>query len=99
MSTTTTILITGANQGLGFETARQLSKQSNVHLFMSGRDSAKVQEAHAKITTEDGCQATVDTVIIDVSDDETIKAAVEEVTSKLKGAALDVLVVRIRSLI
>ena len=34
----------------------------------------------------------VDGVVIDVSDDESIKAGVNEVESKLQGAALDVLV-------
>ncbi|KZP33205.1 NAD(P)-binding protein [Athelia psychrophila] len=88
----TTILITGANQGLGFETARQLSKHPNVHLFLAGRNLTKIQEAQTKITTEEGCQASVDTVIIDVTDDASIEAGVEEVQSKLRGAALDVLV-------
>jgi len=88
----TTILITGANQGLGFETARQLSKQPNVHLFLAGRDPTRIQEAQTKITTEEGCQASVDTVIIDVTDDTSIEAGVKEVQSKLRGAALDVLV-------
>ncbi|KZP12526.1 hypothetical protein FIBSPDRAFT_655200, partial [Athelia psychrophila] len=77
-----TILITGANQGLGFETARQLSKQPNVHLFLAGRDPTKIQEAQTKITTEEGCRAFIDKVIIDVTDDASIKAAVEEVQSK-----------------
>lgn len=95
MSTPTTILITGANQGLGFETARQLSKQPNVHLFLAGRDLTKLQEARTKITAEEGYQATVDTVTIDVADDASIKAGVKEIQSKLRGAALDVLVVRI----
>ncbi|KZP33681.1 NAD(P)-binding protein [Athelia psychrophila] len=92
MSTPTTILITGANQGLGYETARQLSKQPNVHLFLAGRDLTKIQEAQTKISAEEGCQATVDTVTLDVSDDASIKAGVEEVQGKLRGAALDVLV-------
>lgn len=93
---TTTILITGANQGLGFETARQLSKQPNIHLFLAGRDPKKIQEAQTKITAEEGCQALIDNVTINITDDASIKAGVEEVQSKLRGAALDVLVVRIR---
>ncbi|KAF7977796.1 hypothetical protein HWV62_2703 [Athelia sp. TMB] len=93
MSTpTTTILITGANQGLGFETARQLSKHANLHIFLVGRNPTRVQEAQTKITTEDGCQASIDKLTIDVSDDESIKSGVEELKSKLRGAALDVLV-------
>lgn len=88
-----TVLITGSNQGLGFETARQLSKNSNIRLFISGRNSARVQEALEKITKEEGCKATVDSVIIDVASDESIKAGFTEVEGKLGGAGLDVLVV------
>jgi NAD(P)-dependent dehydrogenase (short-subunit alcohol dehydrogenase family) len=94
MSTPTlAILITGSNQGLGFETALHLSKHSHVHLFVSGRNPSRVQEAVEKIKKEEGCQAVVDGVVIDVSDDASIKAGVKEVESKLQGAALDVLVV------
>lgn len=52
-----------------------------------------MQEAVEKIKKEEGCQAVVDGVVIDVSDDASIKAGVKEVESKLQGAALDVLVV------
>lgn len=93
MSEVIAILITGSNQGLGFETARQLSKLPHVHLFLSGRDPIRVREASGKITTEEGCQALVDEVIIDVANDDTIKMAHTEVESKLQGKALDVLIV------
>lgn len=53
-----------------------------------------MQEAYNKITTEDGFQASVDKVTIDVADDASIQAAYGEIKSKLQGAALDVLVVR-----
>jgi hypothetical protein len=36
------------------------------------------------------CKAVLDNVIIDVSDDDSIKAAVKEVEAKLGDAALDV---------
>jgi NAD(P)-dependent dehydrogenase (short-subunit alcohol dehydrogenase family) len=88
-----TVLITGSNQGLGFETARQLSKRSDVHLFLSGRNPERVQEALEKISEEEGCKAIIDSVIIDVSDDDSIKAAVKEVEAKVGSAGLDVLVV------
>lgn len=88
------ILITGSNQGLGYEAARHLSKHSHVHLSMSGRNPSRVQEAIGKIKGEQGCQATIDSVIIDVSDDASIRAGVKEVENKLGVAALDVLVVR-----
>lgn len=88
-----TILVTGSNQGLGFEAAHHLSKYSHVHLFVSGRNPPLVQEAVLKLKTEEGCQALIDSVILDISDDASIHAAVREVETKLKDAALDVLVV------
>jgi NAD(P)-dependent dehydrogenase (short-subunit alcohol dehydrogenase family) len=88
-----TILITGSNQGLGYETARQLSKHPHVHLFLSGRNTERVQQALESISKENGCKAVLDSVIIDVSDDDSIKAAAKEVEAKLGDAALDVLVV------
>jgi NAD(P)-dependent dehydrogenase (short-subunit alcohol dehydrogenase family) len=92
-SPTLAILVTGSNQGLGFETARHLSKHPHIHLFVSGRNPARVQEALEKITKEENCKAIVDSVVIDVTDDDSIKAGVKEVEAKLNGAALDVLVV------
>lgn len=88
-----TILVTGSNQGLGYETARHLSKLSHVHLFISGRNSDRVQEAVEKLKREEGCQATIDSVVMDISDDASIKAGVKDVEAKLGNAALDVLVV------
>jgi NAD(P)-dependent dehydrogenase (short-subunit alcohol dehydrogenase family) len=96
MSTPTlSILITGSNQGLGFETAIHLSKHAHIHLFVSGRNPSRVQEAVEKITKEKGCKAVVDSIVIDVGDDESINAGVKDVEAKLNGAALDVLVVRL----
>jgi NAD(P)-dependent dehydrogenase (short-subunit alcohol dehydrogenase family) len=88
-----TVLITGSNQGLGYETARQLSKHSHIHLFISGRNPERLQEALEKISNEDGCKAVVHTVVMDVSDDDSIKAAVKEVEAKVGSDGLDVLVV------
>ena len=64
-------------------------------LFISGRNASCVKDAFDSITSEEGCQAKVDSVLIDVSDDRSINAAVKEVEKKLNGAALDVLVVSI----
>jgi short-subunit dehydrogenase involved in D-alanine esterification of teichoic acids len=56
------ILITGSNQGLGFEPALHLSKHLHIHLFVSGRNPSRVQEALENITKEDDCKAIVDSV-------------------------------------
>ncbi|KZP22438.1 NAD(P)-binding protein [Athelia psychrophila] len=86
------ILVTGSNQGLGFEAARHLSKLSHVHLFVCGRDANRVQEAIEKLRKEEGCEAEIDSVVMDIADDTSIHAAVVDVDKKLGGAALDVLV-------
>ncbi|KAG9030706.1 hypothetical protein FRB95_003608 [Tulasnella sp. JGI-2019a] len=91
-SNTITVLITGSNQGLGYETALQLSKYAHVHLFISGRDAGRVKEALEKIEKDEGCKAKVQSVIIDVSNDDSIRAAVSEVEKHLAGEPLDVLV-------
>lgn len=94
MSTVTlSVLITGSNQGLGFQAARHLSKRKDIHLFVSGRDASRLKGAVDSITSEEGCQASVDSVLIDVSNDMSIEAGVKEVKGKLNGGALDVLVV------
>ncbi|KAF7967060.1 hypothetical protein HWV62_35953 [Athelia sp. TMB] len=94
MSTTLTILITGANQGLGFEAAKCLSKHAHVRLFLAGRRSSPLKDAVDTIRTGSDCRAKVeDGVVMDISDDESIKAGVAEVEKQLgPGKGLDVLV-------
>ena len=41
-------LITGANKGLGFETARQLAKQS-IKVLLGARDETRGREAGGKV--------------------------------------------------
>lgn len=89
------ILITGSNQGLGFEAARHLSKHSHVHLFICGRDEGRVQAATDKLKQDPDCMAQVDSVVMDIANDASINAAVADVERKLGGAGLDVLVVRL----
>jgi len=92
MTSALTILITGANQGLGFEAARHLSKYAHIHLLVSGRDSARLSEAVLKLKADEGCRAVLGEVVMDVSDDESIKKGVASVAGLLDGKALDVLV-------
>jgi len=73
----TTTLITGANKGLGFETARQLAAACH-QVWIGARDHARGSQA------ADDVGATF--VHLDVTDDASVAAAVETV------GALDVLV-------
>jgi len=81
-----TVLITGANKGLGFETARQLGEKGYT-ILVGARDESKGSEAVEKLKGE-GFDA--DFVKIDATDAETIKLAAQTVGEKY--GKLDVLV-------
>lgn len=85
------ILVTGANQGLGYLTALQLSKRPDVHVLVGARDPAKGAEAVKKIQAESPV-GEVSTVTIDITSDESIVAAVHKIEGQF--GRLDVLVVR-----
>lgn len=65
------ILITGANRGIGLETARQLLNKGN-HVIISGRDGKSLQEA-LSLLMETGLR--VEMVVMDVGNFESVKAA------------------------
>jgi len=81
-----TVLITGSNKGIGFEIAHQLGKKG-FHVFISGRNQSKVEDALAKLKNE-GIKA--DMLILDVSKQNSIKNAVSEFGKF--GVKLDVLI-------
>ncbi|MCE7066603.1 SDR family oxidoreductase [Dyadobacter sp. CY326] len=82
-----TVLITGANKSIGFETARQLLQQG-FYVYLGSRSIEKGQQAvdqlHAEGLTE------VEAIAIDVDNIESIKAAREVLGQKTK--VLDVLI-------
>ena len=82
-----TVLITGANKGIGFETARQLARQG-YHVFLGSRDLANGQRAAAQLRAE-GLPA-VETIQLDVASAESVQAAREAIGQKTD--ALDALV-------
>ena len=81
-----TALVTGATRGIGYETVRQLA-QTGVHTLLAGRDRAKAVEAALKLQGEG---LPVEAIVLDVTDDKSISAAVDEVTKKF--GHLDILV-------
>jgi NAD(P)-dependent dehydrogenase (short-subunit alcohol dehydrogenase family) len=94
MSEQKVALITGANKGLGFETARQLGRQ-NIKVLIGARDETRGREAVEKLLAED---IDAEFILLDVSDAKTHEAAakyVEENYGKLDilvnnaGIALD----------
>jgi NAD(P)-dependent dehydrogenase (short-subunit alcohol dehydrogenase family) len=79
-------LITGANKGIGLETARQLGKLG-IQLLVGARDPQAGKAAAAQLRNE-GLQA--DALVIDVNSGSSIAAAAEEVARQ--HAALDILI-------
>ncbi|CAK5272172.1 unnamed protein product [Mycena citricolor] len=89
------IFVTGANQGLGYHTVRNLAKTPNVLVFLGARDLSKAEEALAKFAADVHPSSTVVPTLIDLTDEKTIKTAAESTAKilKEKGAAgLDALV-------
>ena len=79
-------LITGANKGIGFEIARQLGKQG-ITVLVGARDSHRGRKA---VETLQGEGIRAQELILDVTNQRTIDAAVAEVDRKFEK--LDILV-------
>ena len=83
---TKTVLITGANRGLGLEISRQLGKRG-FRVFLTARNSEDGEKA-AKDLREEGSY--VRFIQLDVTDDKSIKQAIRAVS--IQTDYLDVLV-------
>ncbi|HEY2802127.1 MAG TPA: SDR family oxidoreductase [Chthoniobacterales bacterium] len=86
MSTDKVALITGANKGIGLETARQIA-QKNITVLVGARDLRKGEEAAAELRKE-GLKARP--LEIDVSKSESIRKAAAQVEKDF--GKLDILV-------
>ena len=86
MSTAKVALISGANKGIGFETARQLGKQGIV-VFLGARDLAKGQAAADQLKIE-GIDARA--VKFDVVNSSDVRAAAEKIEKEF--GKLDILI-------
>jgi NAD(P)-dependent dehydrogenase (short-subunit alcohol dehydrogenase family) len=83
------VLITGANQGIGFETAKKLAAEhEDYQVIMTGRRKAAIEEASAKIVATG--RKNVEALVLDVRSDESIHAAAKYVEEKY--GRLDVLI-------
>ncbi|MDV3129967.1 SDR family oxidoreductase [Mycobacterium sp. 21AC1] len=74
-SSATTVLITGANKGLGYETARRLGEMG-WRVFLGARDESRGAQAAERLVA-DGLD--VQFVPLDVTSDDSVRAAVRVV--------------------
>lgn len=81
------VLITGANRGIGFETAKQMAEEG-YFVFLGSRNKSKGEEA-VQTLHEAGLSQT-ESLQLDVSDPDSVQQAKEVLASKIK--ALDVLI-------
>ena len=80
-------LITGANKGIGLETAKQLL-QKGFHVYLGSRDLKNGTEAVEKLKAKGLTR--VEAIQLDVTNENSVKAAREEIGKKT--AILDVLI-------
>ncbi|KAF5567344.1 carbonyl reductase 1 [Fusarium napiforme] len=77
---TTIALVTGANQGIGFEIVKKLASENNdYHVIVSGRRLQAVQEASTLLQAQG---LNVSPLILDITSDDSIAAAVEAIRDK-----------------
>ncbi|MDQ0048502.1 NAD(P)-dependent dehydrogenase (short-subunit alcohol dehydrogenase family) [Paenibacillus polymyxa] len=81
-----TVLITGANKGIGYETARQLGGMGFT-ILIGSRNEQSGREAVAKLANE-GVEARL--ILLDVTSQSTIDSAVHQI--KQESGSLDVLI-------
>lgn len=85
---TTIVLVTGANQGIGYFISKQLSSEhEDYHIIMAGRNHATIDEAASELSSH---HLSVEPIILDVNSDESIAQAAQQVEHKY--GRLDVLV-------
>lgn len=81
-----TALVTGGNKGIGFAICKGLL-DTEFDVLLAARDPEKGKAAVAKLTTDSN---SVQSIALDITDDESLKKAVKSVSQKTKS--LDVLI-------
>src|SRR4051794_19174913 len=86
------VLITGANAGLGYYTARHFAARGTFKVLVGSRSLSKAHAAIAQMRVEEPAIAPADLepLQIDVTDDATIAAAAAHITAT--HGALDILI-------
>ncbi|KAE8384685.1 hypothetical protein ETB97_005595 [Aspergillus alliaceus] len=81
MSESTIVLITGANSGVGYATAKTIASQPNYHVVMACRDLSKGHEARSQLESAN-IQGTLSVVQLDVENDTSISKAFNTVSDQ-----------------
>ncbi|KAJ7627120.1 hypothetical protein FB45DRAFT_868373 [Roridomyces roridus] len=95
MSATRVIFVSGANQGLGMHTVRQLASTPDVLVFMGSRKLAAAEEALATFASEVHPSSSVVPLQLDITDAASVQNAHNFVSKTLKERnlpGLDVLI-------
>lgn len=88
MTANTIVLVTGANQGIGFEIAKKLAtERKDYHVIMAGRRKGAIEEAAHKLQSEG---LSIEALVLEVTSDASIEAAAKSVSDKF--GHLDVLI-------
>jgi len=87
--TLSSILITGANSGLGFEAARQFAQQKGISkIILACRNQARAQEALEQLEELTG-KKIFEILIVDVGDLKSCKKAAEDLNTQIDGIILN----------
>lgn len=88
MTANSIVLVTGANQGIGFEIAKKLATEhKSYHVIMTGRRQGAIEEAASKLQSEG---LSVEPLVMDQDSDSSVEAAAKAVGDK--HGHLDVLI-------
>lgn len=83
------VLITGANAGLGLESARQLARQASIQkIYLACRNESKAKAAKALLESETG-RFIFEVVLIDVMDLASVRAAVTHIHTPIDAIVLN----------
>jgi NAD(P)-dependent dehydrogenase (short-subunit alcohol dehydrogenase family) len=84
-----TVLITGANAGIGKEAARQLALRDDTgRIYLAARNPGRAQAAKAELEAATG-RSIFDTVIMDVSDPGSVRAALPAIDGALDALIMN----------